>query len=106
MKERSVNPLKRTFFALGIVGILFILFGTVFALQGNGNIRGSEMSGNSFWIYAGSGVVLIGLMVAILGFYLGSRNRTLTSVKTKGSTSQNQVVERRYPVGILTTYGI
>jgi ABC-type transport system involved in multi-copper enzyme maturation permease subunit len=67
--------LKRSFLAVGIVGILFILFGTVFALQGDGLIGGSAMTGNPFWIYAGSGVVVVGVILAVLGFVLGSRSR-------------------------------
>ena len=76
--------MKGSFLALGIVGVLFILFGTVFALQGNGNIGGSAMSGNSFWIYAGSGVVFVGLiLVTALGFYLGSGKRKSSSAEMK-----------------------
>jgi ABC-type transport system involved in multi-copper enzyme maturation permease subunit len=68
--------LKRSFLAVGIVGVVFILFGTVFALQGDGMIGGSPMTGNPFWIYAGSGVAIVGVILAILGFMLGSRSRT------------------------------
>jgi len=70
--------LKASFLALEIVGILFILFGIVFALQGDGIIGGSSMSGNSFWIYAGSIIAVVGLVVAVLGFSLGLKTRTGT----------------------------
>ena len=56
------------------MGILLILFGSVFALQGDGMVGGSSMTGNPFWIYAGSGVAIIGVILAILGFGLGSRS--------------------------------
>jgi hypothetical protein len=84
--------LKKSFLALGILGILFILFGTGFALQGDGILMGSPMSGNSFWIYAGAGVVVVGVIMAALGFILGSRRRTPVSTKmvepnTSGTTS-------------------
>ena len=68
--------MKGPFLALGIIGILFILSGAVFALQGNGNISGSAMSGNPFWIYTGSGIAVLGLILATIGFYLGSRAST------------------------------
>ena len=65
--------MKRSFLALGILGILLILFGTVFAFQGDGMIGGSVMSGNPFWIYAGSAIAVLGLVIAALGFVIGSR---------------------------------
>jgi hypothetical protein len=58
-----------------------MLFGTGFALQGDGILMGSPMSGNSFWIYAGAGVVVVGVIMAALGFILGSRSRAPVSTK-------------------------
>ena len=81
--------MKRSFLGLGIIGILFILFGTVFALQGDGVIGGSVMTGNPFWIYAGSGVVVVGLLMAVAGFYLGSRSKNATSTKKESGESTN-----------------
>jgi hypothetical protein len=65
---------KRSYLGVGIFGILLILFGTTFALQGDGMIGGSAMSGNPFWIYAGSGIAIVGLIIAGLGFAMGSRS--------------------------------
>jgi hypothetical protein len=65
---------KRSYVGIGIFGILLILFGITFALQGDGMIGGSAMSGNSFWIYAGSAIAIVGLIVAALGFVVGSRS--------------------------------
>lgn len=72
--------MKGSFLALGIFGLLLVLFGTVFALQGSGMIGGSLMTGNPFWIYAGSGVAIFGLVLASLGFYMGSRRTTLKRI--------------------------
>jgi uncharacterized membrane protein len=58
---------------LVIVGILLILFGTGFALQGDGILPGSMMSGVTFWIYAGSVIALFGFVLAVLGFMMGSK---------------------------------
>jgi hypothetical protein len=80
--------LKRSFLVLGIVGVLLILSGVVFALQGEGMIGGSVMSGNSFWIYAGSVVAAVGFVIAILGFYLGSRTRTSGRAVIEQSTTE------------------
>jgi len=82
--------MKKSYLALGTIGILFILFGTIFALQGNGNIGGSAMSGNSFWIYAGSGVVVVGSIMAFLGFNFGTRKRTSVSAEMKETPPSSQ----------------
>jgi hypothetical protein len=74
--------LKGTYLGLGIFGILLILFGTVFALQGDGLVGGSSMTGVPFWIYAGSGIIVVGLVIAFAGFYLGSKKKSLGQVKT------------------------
>jgi hypothetical protein len=78
--------LKTSFLALGIVGALFILFGIVFALQGDGMIGGSSMSGNSFWTYTGSVIAVVGLILAALGFSLGFKARTSSTTNSKGKT--------------------
>ena len=64
-----------------LVGILFIIFGTVFALQGDGVIGGSAMSNNSFWIYAGAATAVVGVVIAGLGVFLGSRAASKTTPK-------------------------
>jgi hypothetical protein len=79
--------LKTSYLAIGIVGILLLLAGIVFVLQGDGMIGGSAMTGVTFWIYAGSGVVVVGLILAFLGFYMGSKSETK---KPMTSESQNQ----------------
>jgi uncharacterized membrane protein YphA (DoxX/SURF4 family) len=56
-----------------IVGILLLIFGTVFALQGANVIGGSAfMSGNSTYIYVGGVLAIIGLILMIVG----SRSRS------------------------------
>jgi hypothetical protein len=76
--------------ALAIVGILFILFGSVFALQGDGMIGGSAMTGNPFWIYAGAGIAAVGLIMAALGFSFGSRqNKKEPTVSTENAAQSN-----------------
>jgi len=57
------------------VGILMLIFGTVFALQGEGTIGGSAMSNNSFWIYTGLAIAILGVAIAVLGGWAGSRSR-------------------------------
>jgi len=59
---------RRTWFT--IVGILMVLFGSTFALQGADYLGGSSMTGSMFWLYAGVGIAILGiiLLVVALGF--------------------------------------
>lgn len=58
------------------IGILMLIFGIVFALQGEGTIGGSAMSNNSFWIYAGSVIAILGIVIAAFGGWTGAKSRT------------------------------
>jgi hypothetical protein len=77
--------LRSSFLAIGIFGILLLLAGTVFAFQGYGSIKGSVMTGNPFWIYAGAGIAVLGLILIGLGFGLGAR-------RTKSPGMQEETV--------------
>jgi hypothetical protein len=65
--------MKSQYTAVLIVGILVFLAGSVFALQGDGLIQGSSMTGKSFWIYAGVGTAALGIVIAFLGVFVGAR---------------------------------
>lgn len=57
---------------LVIVGILFLLSGIVFALQGATGIGGgSSMDNNPFWIYAGGAIAVIGAVIVVAGYRMG-----------------------------------
>lgn len=60
---------------LSVLGILLLLAGITFALQGANYIGGSSMSGNSFWLYAGAGVAILGVGILIGSFAMKPRNR-------------------------------
>ncbi len=55
-----------------IVVLLLVLFGSVFALQGDGVIGGSFMSNNPTYIYVGGVLVLIGLILLVFARRTGS----------------------------------
>jgi hypothetical protein len=58
---------------LVIVGILLLLAGITFALQGAYGIGGgSSMDNNPFWIYAGAVVAVIGAALAVVGVRIRS----------------------------------
>ena len=86
----SDSKMKRSYLAMAIIGILFILFGMIFALQGNGNIGGSAMTGVSFWIYAGSGIAVVGLALTALGVYFGSRTPMMRQPMNPENPSSTQ----------------
>ena len=54
------------------VGVLLMLAGVIFTLQGVGVLGGSVMSGVTFWAVAGPVIAVAGLAVAALGL----RDRT------------------------------
>ena len=53
-------------------GVLLVLAGVVFTLQGVGILGGSVMSGVTFWAVAGPVIVVAGLVIAAIGL----RDRT------------------------------
>lgn len=54
-----------------IVGIVCLLIGALWVLQGSNMLAGSAMSGQSQWLYIGIVVFVIGLVV----LYLTARRR-------------------------------
>jgi hypothetical protein len=54
-----------------VVGVLLLIAGTVFALQGFGVLGGSVMSGSTFWAAAGPVIALAGLALLIGGVRWG-----------------------------------
>lgn len=53
---------------VGVVGLLVLLAGAVFAGQGLGFIPGSYMTGDVKWFWIGSVMVVIGLALGAAGF--------------------------------------
>ena len=53
---------------LGVVGVLMVLAGGVFAGQGLGYIPGSYMTGDIKWFWIGSGMVVAGVVLVAVGF--------------------------------------
>jgi hypothetical protein len=50
------------------VGLVLVLAGAIFTLQGLGDIGGSNaMSGHPFWAVAGPVIALAGVVMAIIG---------------------------------------
>ena len=67
-----------------LVGILLVIFGTVFGLQGANVIGGSSlMSGNSTYIYVGGVLAVIGLIISALGMV--SRSKVAATSATTGT---------------------
>jgi hypothetical protein len=62
-------------FVLGVVGVLLLVAGTVFALQGFGVLGGSVMSGSHFWAAAGPIIAVAGLAL-LAGGALRGRSRS------------------------------
>jgi hypothetical protein len=52
---------------LSIGGLVLIIAGGIWALQGFGVIGGSFMSGNSTWAIIGPVVAVVGLLLVVVG---------------------------------------
>lgn len=61
---------------LTTVGVILIIAGVIWALQGFGEIGGSFMSGNSVWAVIGPVVAVAGLALAALGLLRARAHRT------------------------------
>jgi hypothetical protein len=54
--------------AVGVLGVLVVLMGAVFAGQGLGYIAGSVMTNDPKWFWIGSAMVVVGLALGAAGF--------------------------------------
>lgn len=54
--------------AFTVVGLVLVLAGVVFMLQGLGDIGGSAMSGHSMWAVIGPIIALVGLGIVGYGW--------------------------------------
>ena len=50
-----------------IVGVIMVLAGALFFLQGINVVKGSGMSGSNFWAFAGPVLAIAGLAVVRVG---------------------------------------
>jgi hypothetical protein len=64
-----------------VVGILILLAGIVFTLQGMGIVgpESSFMFNNPTWIYQGVTAAVIGLLIVIAGLFLGRKKMSVGS---------------------------
>lgn len=55
------------YIAMMVLGVVLVLIGLVWLLQGLGYIHGSGMTGNTLWAVVGPIVEVIGVVLAIQG---------------------------------------
>ena len=68
---------------LGVIGVVVLLLGIVFALQGANVIGGSSvMSGDSTYIYVGGIVAVVGLIILVRGMKSGGSSTPSTQAAT------------------------
>jgi hypothetical protein len=53
------------------VGVVLLLVGVTFALQGSGAMGGMAMSGVTFWAIAGPVIALVGVVLGVVGLRSG-----------------------------------
>ena len=61
------DPVALKGWTLMVFGLLAVVLGGLWTLQGLDLVSGSVMSGQRIWAYIGPGVVLIGLILIVLG---------------------------------------
>jgi hypothetical protein len=59
----------------GILGIALVLTGAVWIFQGAGALKGSFMTGSTFWLWMGVVAAVVGAPLAVFGFRRSSRPR-------------------------------
>jgi hypothetical protein len=57
-----------------VVGVLAILVGVVFFFQGIGVLKGSSMTGESFWLWVGLVLIVAGALAVFQGSRSGRRS--------------------------------
>jgi hypothetical protein len=61
------DPVALKGWTLMVSGLLAVVLGGLWTLQGLDLVSGSVMSGVRIWAYIGPGVVLLGLILIVLG---------------------------------------
>lgn len=69
-----MSRVKRTWLFV-IPGVLLVLVGAVWALQGVGVLGGSAMTGSTLWAVIGPIVAVVGLVLIVIGIARRSRSR-------------------------------
>lgn len=64
----------KTWLPIGL-GVLLVLAGGLWALQGLGYVGGSSMSGAREWVWIGLATLVVGLVLAVSAFRRGRRPR-------------------------------
>ena len=60
--------MRRTFVVTFALGLILVLFGLIWALQGFGVLGGSQMSNTTTWSITGPITALIGIVVAVVSW--------------------------------------
>ena len=58
-----------------VIGVLMVLIGTIWLLQGINVLQGSPMTGQTRWVVIGGAVAVAGLAVITVSFAPNRRNR-------------------------------
>ncbi|MEP6648884.1 MAG: hypothetical protein ABJA74_03105 [Lapillicoccus sp.] len=79
---------------LAIAGVVFVLVGAVWTLQGLGYLPGSVMSGVTFWAVAGPVVALFGLILVVRGLSRRGQGRPPTDDGSGGGDDTGELRPR------------
>ncbi len=74
-----------------VLGIILLLAGATFSLQGANYLGGSAMTGSSFWLYAGVVIAVLGVVLLAVALLRNSRRPKITpaqNTQDPGPSSQ------------------
>jgi hypothetical protein len=67
LREETTLRITANRWPILLLGLLLVLMGTIWALQGLGLVRGSVMTGQGLWLVVGALVALVGLGLVYWG---------------------------------------
>jgi hypothetical protein len=75
MVNEPATPPRLKGWLLMTIGLLAIVVGALWTVQGLGILTDSKMSGKQTWTFIGAGVAVLGLILTVIGERVRSRSK-------------------------------
>jgi energy-converting hydrogenase Eha subunit E len=75
MVNEPATPPRLRGWLLMTIGLLAIVVGTLWTVQGLGILTDSKMSGKQTWTFIGAAVAVLGLILTVIGERVRSRSK-------------------------------
>ena len=77
MVNEPATPPRLKGWLLMTIGLLAIVIGALWTVQGLDILPDSKMSGKSVWTFIGAGVAVVGLILTVIGERVRSRSKKI-----------------------------